>query len=156
MIALTFGNYRISRRTVTALRWAIEERKPSHADERNTFLAPLRMAIGHLTLWGFGTALLTILYGLANSVFIPIVLFSVGFCGVGWPPVATFHRVRAAPGGRPGTRRGTTTTAVGAGHYGSNDGGVDARFGCARRRYRPDSNLRAAPPAKTSMPNWPR
>jgi adenylate cyclase len=41
------------------------------------------MAIGHLTLWGFGTALLTILYGLANSVFIPIVLFSVGFCGVG-------------------------------------------------------------------------
>jgi adenylate cyclase len=80
--ALALGTYWITRRTVTALRWAIEERKPSRADQRNTFLAPLRVAVVVLVLWGLGAALLTTLYGLANTVFIPIVLFSVSFCGV--------------------------------------------------------------------------
>jgi adenylate cyclase len=35
-----------------------------------------------LILWGIGAALLTTLYGLADRTFIPIVMFSVGFCGV--------------------------------------------------------------------------
>ena len=81
-IALAFGTYWITRRTVTALRWAIEERQPTPADERNTFLAPFRLAIGVLILWGVGAALLTTLYGLANNTFIPIVGFSVSFCGI--------------------------------------------------------------------------
>ena len=50
------GTYWITRRTVLALRWAIEERKPTRADERNTFLAPWRVAIVDLILWGIGTA----------------------------------------------------------------------------------------------------
>jgi len=82
VIVLALGTYWITRRTVTALRWAIEERKPSHADERNIFSAPWRVAIVHLILWGLGTALLTTLYGLVNSEFIPQFLFSVSFCGV--------------------------------------------------------------------------
>ncbi|MGH3553009.1 MAG: adenylate/guanylate cyclase domain-containing protein, partial [Mycobacterium sp.] len=82
VIALALGTYWITRRTVSALRWAMEERKPSHADERNTFLAPLHVAIVELILWGFGAALLTTFYGLANSEFIPQVVFSVSFCGV--------------------------------------------------------------------------
>lgn len=81
-IALALGTYWITRRTVVALRWAIEERKPSRIDELNTFSAPWRIAVFHLVLWGFGAALLTTLYGLANSMFIPRFLFSVGFCGV--------------------------------------------------------------------------
>ncbi len=76
------GTYWITRRTVTALRWAIEDREPSRADERNTFLAPLRVAIVTLILWGLGAALMTTLYGLANTLFIPQELFSVSFCGV--------------------------------------------------------------------------
>src|SRR3954468_5660122 len=63
--ALIIGGYTITRGTVQALRWAIEERTPTDVDARNTFLAPWRVAVGHLTLWGVGTLLLTVLYGMA-------------------------------------------------------------------------------------------
>jgi adenylate cyclase len=81
-VALALGTYWITTQTVSALRWAIEERKPTLADERQTFLAPFRLAVGVLVLWGIGTALLTTLYGLINRLFIPIVGFSVSFCGI--------------------------------------------------------------------------
>src|ERR1700739_3941901 len=58
-IALAVGAYWITRSTVIALRWAIEERKPTRTDERNTFLAPWRVAIADLILWGIGAVLLT-------------------------------------------------------------------------------------------------
>ena len=80
--ALALGSYWITRRTVFALRWAIEERTPTRTDERNTFLAPWRVAIVDLILWGFGAALSATLYGLANTMFIPRFLFVVSFCGV--------------------------------------------------------------------------
>lgn len=80
--ALTCGAYWITRRMVVTLRWAIEDRKPSRDDARNTFLAPWRLAVVLLILWGTGTALLTLLYGLADRVFIPIISMSVGFSGV--------------------------------------------------------------------------
>src|SRR5262245_19300365 len=63
-VALALGTVWITTQTVGALRWAIEERTPTLADERATFLAPFRLAIGVLVLWGVGTALLTTLYGL--------------------------------------------------------------------------------------------
>jgi len=66
IIAIAVGSYWITRRTVEALRWAIEERKPTRIDERNTFLAPWRVAAVDLTLWGVGTVLSTTLYGLFN------------------------------------------------------------------------------------------
>src|SRR5271163_1658490 len=81
-VALALGTYLITHRLITALRWAIEERKPTLADERNTFLAPLWLALGVLILWGLAAALLTTLYGLADTTFIPIVGFSVSFCGI--------------------------------------------------------------------------
>jgi adenylate cyclase len=81
-IALALGAYWITRRTMLALRWAIEERKPTRVDERNTFLTPWRIAIAALILWGVGVVLLTTLYGLVNHEFIPRFLFAVGFCGV--------------------------------------------------------------------------
>ena len=56
IVAMAVGTYWITRRTVLALRWAIEERKPSRVDERNTFLAPWRVAVVDLSLWGIGTA----------------------------------------------------------------------------------------------------
>jgi adenylate cyclase len=82
LAALAVGGFWITRRTVTALRWAIEEREPTEADERNTFLAPLRLAVVTLILWGIGAALMTTLYGMVNTLFIPQELFSVSFCGV--------------------------------------------------------------------------
>lgn len=81
-IALAVGTYWITRQTVLALRWAIEGRKPDPVDERNTFVAPWRIAIADLVLWGLGTVLLTILYGLVNTLFIPRFLLCVSFCGV--------------------------------------------------------------------------
>ena len=81
-LALIVGTLGITRRTVNALRWSIEGRSPTHEDQRNTFLAPWRVARAHLILWGIGTALLTTLYGLHDVAFIPRFLFCVGFCGV--------------------------------------------------------------------------
>jgi adenylate cyclase len=81
-IALAVGTWWITRRTVLALRWAIEERKPSRIDERNTFLAPWRIAMADLILWGLGAVLSTIHYGLVNTLFIPRFLICVSLCGV--------------------------------------------------------------------------
>jgi adenylate cyclase len=81
-IALAVGAFWITRRTLHALRWAIEERKPGPTDERNTFLVPWRIAAFDLVLWGIGAVLSTILYGLVNTLFIPRFLVGVSFCGV--------------------------------------------------------------------------
>ena len=81
-LALIVGTLGITRRTVNALRWSIEGRGPTREDQRNTFLAPWRVARAHLILWGVGAALLTTLYGLQDVAFIPRFLFCVGFCGV--------------------------------------------------------------------------
>jgi class 3 adenylate cyclase len=81
-IALAIGAYWITRRTVVALRWAIEERNPSRVDERNTFLAPRWIAFYDLVLWAVGAVVLTILYGLVNTEFIPRFLIGGSFCGV--------------------------------------------------------------------------
>ncbi|WP_322859128.1 adenylate/guanylate cyclase domain-containing protein [Mycobacterium europaeum] len=81
-LALAVGTYWITRRTVMSLRWAIEERAPNREDERNTFLAPWRIARFDLILWGIGAVVLTTLYGLVNTLFIPRFLIAVGICGI--------------------------------------------------------------------------
>ena len=80
--AVAVGAYWITQRTVAALRWAIEERKPSRIDERNTFLTPWRVAVVDLVLWAFGAAVSATLYGLVNTMFIPRFLFVVSFSGI--------------------------------------------------------------------------
>ncbi|HEX4587547.1 MAG TPA: adenylate/guanylate cyclase domain-containing protein [Mycobacterium sp.] len=81
-VALALGTFWVTRRTVGALRWAIEERKPTRRDQLNTFLAPWRVAKVHLLLWGVGAALLTTLYGMQDTAFIPRFICCVGFPGV--------------------------------------------------------------------------
>jgi adenylate cyclase len=81
-LAVALGTFWVTRRTVRALRWAIEERKPTREDQLNTFLAPWRVAKIHLLLWGVGAALLTTLYGMHNTAFIPRFMLCVGFSGV--------------------------------------------------------------------------
>ncbi|ABL06050.1 adenylate/guanylate cyclase domain-containing protein [Mycobacterium ulcerans] len=83
VIAFALGSYWLARRTTQMLRWAIERREPSPTDQRNTLLAPFRFAIFHLLVWGTFTILLTALYGMANSMFIPRFLFALSFCGLG-------------------------------------------------------------------------
>lgn len=82
LVALAFGLWWITTRTVNDLRWAIDGRAPTRADQRNAFLSPWRMAMAHLVLWGAGTVLLTTLYGLYDTDFIPRLALAVGFCGL--------------------------------------------------------------------------
>lgn len=82
VVALGLGILLITHRTIAALRWAIEEDAPTPADERATFTAPFWLALRVLVLWVVGTGLLTTLYGLVNSTFIPIVGFCVSVCGI--------------------------------------------------------------------------
>lgn len=82
LLALVFGTAWITSRTVGSLRWAVEERTPTRADQHNVFLAPWRVAKKALLLWGIGTVLLTVLYGMHDSAFIPRFLLAVGFPGI--------------------------------------------------------------------------
>ncbi len=81
-LALGLGTFWVTHKIVNSLRWSIEERKPNREDHRNTFKAPWRVARMVLLLWGVGTALLTVLYGLQDTDFIPRFLFAVSFPGV--------------------------------------------------------------------------
>lgn len=81
VLALVFGTYWITRHTITKLRWAIKEYQPTIDDERNAFLAPWRVSIVVLGLWGLATVLFTTLYGMAHRTFIPIIGFTMSVCG---------------------------------------------------------------------------
>ena len=81
-VALALGTFWITRQVVIVLRWAIEERAPSPEDERNTFLAPWRVAVVDLFLWAAGAVVTTTLYGLVNAAFIPRFLVVVSFSGL--------------------------------------------------------------------------
>ena len=69
-------------RVINSVRWAIEERPPTRADQRNTFLAPWRLTRVLLALWGTGTVLLTLLYALVDTSFIPKFALGISFPGV--------------------------------------------------------------------------
>lgn len=80
--ALFVGIFWVTRRIVTSLRWSIEDQPPTREDQRNAFLAPWRLAAIHLVLWGGGAVLLTTLYGVFDTRFIPRYLFAVSFSGI--------------------------------------------------------------------------
>ena len=69
--ALVIGVVWATRRVIRNVRWAIEERTPTRTDQRNTFFAPWRLTRVLLVLWGIGTALITTLYGLVDTNYIP-------------------------------------------------------------------------------------
>lgn len=80
--ALIVGVIWATSRVIKNVRWSLEERQPTPADQRNTFFAPWRLTRVLLVLWGAGTILLTILYGLQNTDYIPKVLLGISFPGI--------------------------------------------------------------------------
>ena len=80
--AIAVGVIWIKRRLSEAVGWSIQGRPPTRADQGNTLLAPWHLARIHLLLWGIGAALLTTLYGLVDTNFIPKMLLSIGFTGI--------------------------------------------------------------------------
>ncbi|MDP9165875.1 MAG: adenylate/guanylate cyclase domain-containing protein [Actinomycetota bacterium] len=80
--ALIVGTFWATYRVMGNVRWAIEERQPTKHDQRNTFFAPWRLTRVLLILWGIGTILLTTLYGLVGTEFIPKWLLGISFPGI--------------------------------------------------------------------------
>ncbi len=80
--ALIVGVFWATNRVIKNVRWSIEEREPTPVDQRNTFFAPWRLTRVLLVLWGGGTVLLTVLYGMENTDFIPKVLLGISFPGI--------------------------------------------------------------------------
>jgi adenylate cyclase len=80
--ALIVGVFWATSRVIKNVRWAIEEREPTRADQRNTFFAPWRLTRVLLMLWGGGTVVLTLLYGLQDTDYIPKVLLGISFPGI--------------------------------------------------------------------------
>ena len=81
-LALIVGVFWATSRVINSVRWAIEERTPTQEDQRNTFFAPLRLTRVLLVLWAIGTALLTTLYGLVDTNYIPKFLLGISFPGI--------------------------------------------------------------------------
>jgi adenylate cyclase len=81
-LAFIVGVIWATNRVINNVRWAIEEREPSLKDQRNTFFAPWRLTRVLLVLWGGGTVVLTVLYGLQDTDYIPKVLLGISFPGI--------------------------------------------------------------------------
>ncbi|MBV0917336.1 adenylate/guanylate cyclase domain-containing protein [Mycobacteroides chelonae] len=81
-LAVLIGAVWGTRRIFKVVRWALDEREPTKADQRNAFAVPRRLTVVEAILWAGGTALFTTLYGLQNPLYIPKIFFAVGFSGV--------------------------------------------------------------------------
>jgi adenylate cyclase len=81
-LAFVLGVVWATNRVINNVRWAIEECEPTPRDQRNTFFAPWRLSRVLLALWGGGTIVLTLLYGLQDTNFIPKVLLGISFPGI--------------------------------------------------------------------------
>lgn len=82
VLAFVVGVIWATNRVINNVRWAIEEREPTPKDQLNTFFAPWRLSRVLLALWGGGTIVLTVLYGLQDTNYIPKVLLGISFPGI--------------------------------------------------------------------------
>ena len=82
VLAFVVGVTWATNRVINNVRWAIAEREPSRQDQLNTFFAPWRLSRALLALWGGGAAVLTLLYGLQDTDYIPKVLLGITFPGI--------------------------------------------------------------------------
>ncbi len=80
-LAVLIGAVWGTRRIFKAVRWALDERPPTKADQRNAFAVPWRLTVIQSVLWAGGVALFTLLYGLYDPMYIPKIFFAVGFSG---------------------------------------------------------------------------
>ena len=80
--ALVIGIFWATHRVMNNVRWAIEERLPTKKDQHNTFFAPWRLTRVLLILWGIGTVVLTTMYALHDTQFIPKWLLGISFPGI--------------------------------------------------------------------------
>ncbi len=76
------GTFWATYRVMENVRWATEEREPTKEDQRNTFFAPWRLTRVLLILWGIGTVVLTTMYALVDTQFIPKWLLGISFPGI--------------------------------------------------------------------------
>ncbi len=77
-VGVLFGTVAV----VRDLRWAIEDRVPTEKDVKKFRRAPRRLLIVQALLWGTGTIMLTIMYGVIDPNIIPKTVFVVGMSGM--------------------------------------------------------------------------
>jgi adenylate cyclase len=80
--ALIVGVFWATHRVIDNVRWSIEGRPPTIADQHNTFFAPWRLTRVLLALWGLGTVLITTLMGMVDTNYIPKFLLGISFSGI--------------------------------------------------------------------------
>lgn len=68
-------------RAVRALRWAIEDRKPTRKEQVNTLSMPWQLTRVQILLWTVGLVLITTFDGIINPQSIPKVAFTIGAGG---------------------------------------------------------------------------
>jgi adenylate cyclase len=77
-VGTVFGTLRVLR----ALRWAVEGREPTVADQRATLAVPWRLTLVQGALWGGAIVVLGLAYGLVEPAVLPKVLFTIAFSGL--------------------------------------------------------------------------
>lgn len=80
--ALVVGAVWATNRVIGRVRWSLEGRNPTAADQRNTFFAPNSLTLVLMALWGVGAALLATAYGLVDTAYIPKLLLGISFPGI--------------------------------------------------------------------------
>ena len=144
IFAMVVGTYWITRRTVLALRWAIEERKPTPRRRAQHLPCPVAgrgrrpQPVGNRD----GTVHDPLRPG-QHAVHPAVSVRGRHLRRSGRHRRLSDHRVRTTPGGRSGARGGTTATAADVGPHGPNHDGLVPRFGGTGHRHRPGGFLPA-------------
>ena len=111
-------------------------RTPTRKDQRNTFFAPWRLTRVLLVLWGVGTVVLTTLYGLHDTDFIPKLLLGISFPGIVVSASCyLFTEFALRPVAAQALEAGPPPRRLAAGHHGPHDAGVGARLRRAGARH---------------------
>lgn len=78
LVGISLGTFVV----VRDLRWAIEDRVPTDKDVKRFRRAPRRLVMVQALLWGTGTVMFTIMYGVIDPNIIPKAAFVIGMSGI--------------------------------------------------------------------------
>ncbi len=137
------------------LRWAIEERQPTPADERSTLHGPVLVGARRAHPVGARRGIVDHALRAGRQHVHP----DRGFLGelrrhFGGHRVLPVHRVRATPSGRAGAGGGPRAAAAGTGHHGPNTHGLATEFRRAGSRHRTDRILLVDAEKSERDPVW--
>ena len=128
-VALGLGTFWVTRRIVSSLRWAIEERPPNRTDHRNTFVAPWRVRPDGPGSVGFRHCLTDRAVRNARHRLHPAILVRgrLSRCP-GGHRLLHDHRIRASSGRGAGLGSRSASTPTDRWNHGPDHAGLAARL----------------------------